>query len=106
MWNLSADQGNLGTMFITSVRIVWHANLAANFNVSLPYHQIVSPLYSIFFQQLILGRLTCCKKSLRIRESKFGQALVMETFPRSGGYILGAQRHCDLVVALLCCSFL
>lgn len=53
---------------MTNVRLVWHANLASNFNVSLPYMQI---------------------KSLRIRDSKFGFALVVETFARSGGYILG-----------------
>lgn len=68
VWNLSSDQGNLGTFFMTNVRLVWHANLATNFNVSLPYMQI---------------------KNIRIRESKFGQALVVETFARAGGYILG-----------------
>jgi Bardet-Biedl syndrome 5 protein len=67
-WNLSSDQGNLGTFFLTNVRVVWHANLAANFNVSLPYMQI---------------------KTIRVRESKFGRALVIETFSRAGGYILG-----------------
>lgn len=40
MWNLSSDQGNLGTFFITNVRLVWHANLAENFNVSIPYLQM------------------------------------------------------------------
>lgn len=35
-----AHTGNLGTFFITSVRLVWHANLAENFNVSIPYLQI------------------------------------------------------------------
>mmetsp|Transcript_25475 Transcript_25475/g.37583 ORF Transcript_25475/g.37583 Transcript_25475/m.37583 type:complete len:345 (-) Transcript_25475:114-1148(-) len=68
VWNLSSDQGNLGSFFLTNVRLVWHANLASNFNVSLPYMQV---------------------KSLRIRDSKFGFALVVETFARSGGYILG-----------------
>eukprot|EP00238_Polyblepharides_amylifera_P011864 CAMPEP_0196591254 /NCGR_PEP_ID=MMETSP1081-20130531/68981_1 /TAXON_ID=36882 /ORGANISM="Pyramimonas amylifera, Strain CCMP720" /LENGTH=309 /DNA_ID=CAMNT_0041914559 /DNA_START=246 /DNA_END=1175 /DNA_ORIENTATION=+ len=68
VWNLSSDQGNLGTFFITNVRLVWHANLAENFNVSIPYLQI---------------------KSIRIRDSKFGPALVIETTQRSGGYILG-----------------
>lgn len=67
-WNLSSDQGNLGSFFITNVRVVWVANMAQNFNVSLPYMQI---------------------KSIRIRESKFGQALVLDTTQRSGGYILG-----------------
>ena len=42
VWNLSADQGNLGTFFLTNVRIVWHANLAENFNVSIPYIQVTS----------------------------------------------------------------
>lgn len=68
VWNLSSDQGNLGTFFVTNVRLVWHANLAENFNVSMPYLQM---------------------KSIRIRDSKFGRALVIETSPRSGGYILG-----------------
>lgn len=58
VWNLSSDQGNLGTCFVTNVRVVWHAALADNFNVSIPYVQI---------------------KSVRVRESKFGQALVIES---------------------------
>ena len=68
VWNLSSDQGNLGTFFITNVRLVWHANLAENFNVSIPYLQM---------------------KTVKVRDSKFGQALVVETSQRCGGYILG-----------------
>lgn len=68
VWNLSSDQGNLGTFFVTNIRLVWHANLAENFNVSIPYLQI---------------------KAIKVRDSKFGHALVVETSPRSGGYILG-----------------
>lgn len=68
VWNLSSDQGNLGTFYITNVRMVWHANLAENFNVSIPYLQM---------------------KTIRMRDSKFGRALVIETVARSGGYILG-----------------
>ncbi|KAL3662691.1 hypothetical protein V7S43_012099 [Phytophthora oleae] len=68
VWNLSSDQGNLGTFFVTNVRIVWHTNLAENFNVSIPYMQI---------------------NSARIRGSKFGPALVIKTSAASGGYILG-----------------
>ncbi|OQR98438.1 bardet-Biedl syndrome 5 protein [Achlya hypogyna] len=68
VWNLSSDQGNLGTFFVTNIRIVWHANLAENFNVSMPYMQI---------------------KSARVRNSKFGPALVIETSAGSGGYVLG-----------------
>lgn len=68
VWNLSSDQGNLGTLFVTQIRLVWHANLAENFNVSIPLMQI---------------------KVAKLRDSKFGHALVIETTPRSGGYILG-----------------
>lgn len=68
VWNLSSEQGNLGTFFITNVRVVWHANMAENFNVSIPYIQM---------------------KSVSVRDSKFGQALVVHTTHRSGGYILG-----------------
>ena len=42
VWNLSCDQGNLGTFFITNVRVVWHANLAENFNIGIPYMQVSS----------------------------------------------------------------
>jgi len=68
IWNLSSDQGNLGCFIITNVRIVWFAILAENFNVSIPYLQV---------------------KSVNVRNSKFGQALVIETSASSGGYILG-----------------
>ncbi|XP_060033736.1 Bardet-Biedl syndrome 5 protein isoform X3 [Erinaceus europaeus] len=58
VWNLSSDQGNLGTFFVTNVRIVWHANMNDSFNVSIPYLQI---------------------RSIKIRDSKFGLALVIES---------------------------
>eukprot|EP00761_Pharyngomonas_kirbyi_P013091 gb/GECH01013118.1/.p1 GENE.gb/GECH01013118.1/~~gb/GECH01013118.1/.p1 ORF type:complete len:343 (+),score=62.42 gb/GECH01013118.1/:1-1029(+) len=68
VWNLSSDQGNLGTLYVTNCRIVWFANMAQNFNVSIPYLQI---------------------RSVLVRDSKFGLALVVETSPNSGSYILG-----------------
>jgi Bardet-Biedl syndrome 5 protein len=68
IWNLSSDQGNLGAFFLTNIRIVWHARLSPNFNVSIPYLQI---------------------KALTIRKSKFGMALVIETRQEAGGYLLG-----------------
>ncbi|KAL4222449.1 Bardet-Biedl syndrome 5 protein [Mactra antiquata] len=68
VWNLSSDQGNLGTFFITNVRLVWHANINESFNVSIPYLQM---------------------KTIKIRDSKFGLALVVESSTQSGGYVLG-----------------
>lgn len=49
VWNLSSDQGNLGTFYLTNVRVIWHANLNENFNVSVPYLQMVSVLNKIGF---------------------------------------------------------
>lgn len=55
-------------MHITNVRIVWHANMNELFNLSLPYLQV---------------------NGIRVRESKFGVALVIESTEASGGYVLG-----------------
>lgn len=55
-------------MHLTDKRIVWVANLNELFNLSLPYIQI---------------------NSIKIRESKFGLALVLESSETSGGYVLG-----------------
>ncbi|CAL4167474.1 unnamed protein product, partial [Meganyctiphanes norvegica] len=68
VWNLSSDQGNLGTFIITNVRLVWFANMNELFNISLPFLQI---------------------SSVKVRESKFGMALVVESSEASGGYVLG-----------------
>ncbi|XP_064401566.1 Bardet-Biedl syndrome 5 protein homolog isoform X1 [Halichondria panicea] len=68
VWNLCSDQGNLGTMYITNVRVVWHSNLNESFNISVPYLQM---------------------RLVKVRDSKFGVAMVMETSEHSGGFVLG-----------------
>ncbi|XP_055702744.1 Bardet-Biedl syndrome 5 protein homolog [Phlebotomus papatasi] len=68
VWNLSSDQGNLGTFIITNIRLVWFANINETFNMSLPYIQIAN---------------------IQIRDSKYGLALVINTLKMSGGYVLG-----------------
>ena len=60
----------MGTFLITNVRIVWFAQLSENFNVSLPWIQV---------------------KCIRIKDSKYGTALVLETSEFSGGYVLGVK---------------
>jgi Bardet-Biedl syndrome 5 protein len=42
VWNLSSDQGNLGTAIVTNVRVVWYANMNELFNISIPYLQIAT----------------------------------------------------------------
>ncbi|XP_045503852.1 Bardet-Biedl syndrome 5 protein homolog isoform X1 [Colias croceus] len=68
IWNLSSESGNLGTMVVSNVRIVWYADINEAFNVSMPYITI---------------------DSISIRDSKFGDALVIHVRPTSGGYVLG-----------------
>lgn len=40
VWNLSSDQGSLGTLVVTNIRLVWFADMNENFNISLPYLQV------------------------------------------------------------------
>ncbi|EFA11133.1 Bardet-Biedl syndrome 5 protein homolog [Tribolium castaneum] len=68
VWNLSSDQGSLGTFIVTNVRFVWFADMNEGFNISLPYLQI---------------------SSIKIRDSKFGTALVVTSTEISGTYVLG-----------------
>lgn len=40
IWNLSSDQGNLGTLIATNIRVIWYADINETFNISLPHMQI------------------------------------------------------------------
>jgi Bardet-Biedl syndrome 5 protein len=68
VFNVSNDQGSPGILMITNVRVVWYAEMNDYHNVSIPYLQM---------------------KSIGLRESKFGKALVLETHKEAGGYALG-----------------
>jgi Bardet-Biedl syndrome 5 protein len=68
VYNLSSDQGNLGVFIITNIRLVWFADSNGSFNISLPFMQMIS---------------------LRLRESKYGLALVIQTAQTAGNYVLG-----------------
>ncbi|KAJ8936210.1 hypothetical protein NQ314_012459 [Rhamnusium bicolor] len=37
VWNLSSDQGSLGTFIVSNVRFVWFADMNEAFNISLPF---------------------------------------------------------------------
>lgn len=68
VWNLSSDQGNLGTLVISNVRLVWFADINEGFNISLPFLQV---------------------SNVVLRDSKFGTALVVTSSAHSGNYVLG-----------------
>ncbi|KAI4489566.1 hypothetical protein M0802_011003 [Mischocyttarus mexicanus] len=68
VWNLSVEQGNVGTLIVTNIRLVWFADMNNQFNVSMPYLSIAS---------------------VTIRNSKFGPTLVVLSDENSGGYVLG-----------------
>uniref|UniRef100_A0A915D7C6 BBSome complex member BBS5 PH domain-containing protein n=1 Tax=Ditylenchus dipsaci TaxID=166011 RepID=A0A915D7C6_9BILA len=81
VWNLSSDQGNLGVLIITSIRIVWYASLNPLYNVSIPFLQL---------------------RSCRVRDSRFGHALVLETSLQSGEYILGFRIDPEERLEIVC----
>jgi hypothetical protein len=66
--NLSTEQENMGKLYVTNIRVVWFSEKSDNYNVSIPYIQM---------------------KMIKIRQSKFGSAIVIESGERSGGYVLG-----------------
>ncbi|XP_016837513.1 Bardet-Biedl syndrome 5 protein homolog [Nasonia vitripennis] len=68
VWNLSTEQGNVGTFIVTNIRIVWYADMNQQFNVSMPYLTIAN---------------------INVRSSKFGPTLVITSTESSGSYILG-----------------
>lgn len=62
VWNLSSDQGSLGTFIVTNVRLIWFADMNEGFNISLPFLQIntVSQLFCTrnYLSRLILDQNT------------------------------------------------
>eukprot|EP01013_Petalomonas_cantuscygni_P022923 TRINITY_DN44255_c0_g1_i1.p1 TRINITY_DN44255_c0_g1~~TRINITY_DN44255_c0_g1_i1.p1 ORF type:complete len:356 (+),score=69.02 TRINITY_DN44255_c0_g1_i1:145-1212(+) len=68
VWNLSGEQGNLGAMVVTNVRVVWYSVVAELLNVSIPYVHLAG---------------------VSLLDSKFGRALVLETGPAAGEYVFG-----------------
>ena len=68
VWNLSSSSSNIGSIFVTNIRIVWFSTLAENFNISLPWIQI---------------------STIKAMQSKYGTALVIETSSNNAGYIIG-----------------
>ncbi|VDM91546.1 unnamed protein product [Litomosoides sigmodontis] len=68
VWNLSNDQGTLGVMVVTNIRIVWFATTNIMYNVSIPYLQV---------------------QDCRIRNSRFGPVLVVGTSAVNREYVLG-----------------
>lgn len=68
VWNVASDQGHLGIAYITNVRWVWQCESVPQFNVSAPHVQVTS---------------------VKVQNSKFGDALVLTCTKRAGGYTLG-----------------
>ncbi|XP_017881846.1 Bardet-Biedl syndrome 5 protein homolog isoform X2 [Ceratina calcarata] len=70
IWNLSLEQGNIGILIITNIRLVWFADMNYQFNISIPY--------------LVIANIS-------IKNSKFGPTLVITSTETSGEYVLGFQ---------------
>lgn len=68
VWNLSNDQGTLGVMFITNLRVIWFSQANEVYNISLPFLQITEVLE---------------------KQTKFGRTLVLKTTKKAGSLTLG-----------------
>jgi len=68
IWNLSAEQGQLGKMFVTNVRFVWYAKANEMHNISVSYYQVLD---------------------IVVKDTKYGKTMVVKTTKGSGGYTLG-----------------
>mmetsp|Transcript_5108 Transcript_5108/g.13797 ORF Transcript_5108/g.13797 Transcript_5108/m.13797 type:complete len:421 (-) Transcript_5108:980-2242(-) len=66
VWNLCGGEGEVGTLFISNVRVMWCSCLRQCFNMSLPFSQV---------------------HAAKVRDSKFGTALVLESSKSSGAYV-------------------
>lgn len=66
--SIGKDQGQLGTLVTTNLRVVWFALESDSFNVSVPFMQVIE---------------------VRTQESKYGVALVIETSTYAGSFTLG-----------------
>ena len=67
VWNVSSDQGHLGCLYISNIRIAWFANLAESFNVSLPYVQV---------------------KTMKKKDTNLGPTVIIETVKLCGSFTL------------------
>ena len=83
--NLAVDSGVLGTAYLTNIRFVWHADVSASFNVSIPLIQL---------------------RSIATRSSKFGVVLPQERGAEREAVVaaLTACAGCDAPTAALPCS--
>lgn len=90
IWNLSSDQGNLGTLIATNVRVIWYADINETFNISLPHMQIATvSKRNCLWMICHLNINEWFLKQIKIRDSKYGHALVIQTLESGGGYTLG-----------------
>ncbi|KAF5828385.1 hypothetical protein DUNSADRAFT_17687 [Dunaliella salina] len=62
VWNLCGGEGNVGTFFVSNVRVVWCSCLRPCFNISIPFCQVANV------------------------NTKFGVSLVLESSKSSGAY--------------------
>lgn len=56
IWNLSSDQGNLGTFILSNIRLIWFADINESFNISLPYMQIGNVIFH-FIEKIFMMKI-------------------------------------------------
>lgn len=81
IWNLSSDQGNLGTFIVTNVRLIWYADINETFNISLPHMQIASVSNHLSLRRTVSNGLVMvcisCKFKFKYRLKSETQNMAM-----------------------------
>ncbi|KAF5828381.1 hypothetical protein DUNSADRAFT_17683 [Dunaliella salina] len=65
VWNLCGGEGDVGTLFVSNIRVVWSSSTRPSFNISLPYNQV---------------------HDVKVRPTKLGSSLQLESSKNSGAY--------------------
>ena len=50
IYNLSSEENNRGQFLFTNIRVVWFSYLIENFNISIPYIQVLLIIIIIIFK--------------------------------------------------------
>ncbi|KAJ8311265.1 hypothetical protein KUTeg_011183 [Tegillarca granosa] len=89
------NNGDRGRMIVSNLRIIWHSlalprKLRGTTEALYVLTKCNNTRFEFIFTNLVPGspRLFTTK-SVKIRDSKFGLALVVESSQQSGGYVLG-----------------
>lgn len=74
VFHLSGDEGVIGTIYITNIRLLWHSALDSSMNSSIPYLETVSENHTTKLNSTHLALQT----HIQLKDSKYGKTLTID----------------------------